>query len=145
VKLEYRAGRAGIITTGQKAEFSAMSFSEMDQTLNAVESLVKQVIAFETSADHQAVDKARAELLEGGNHAAAAIAKVDGNDEAGKAERAYAMDVMKALMNFNTTLTRWVSDLTMPLTKKIYQTSRTSLVLVEKSLGVAAKAVPTAA
>lgn len=132
MKLRVRQGRAGLINT--KNEFATMTFAEMEQTLNLVEGLVKQVVAFETSTDSKAIEKTRQDLIEGGNHASAELGKLQGNDEAGRTERAYAIDVMKALANFNTTLTRWMTELTMPVTKKIYQTARTSLVLVEKSL-----------
>jgi hypothetical protein len=132
MKLRPRQGRAGLINT--KNEFATMTFAEMEQTLSLVESLVKQVVAFESSADGKAVEKTRQDLIEGGNHASIEIGKFGGQDPAGNQERMYAMDVMKALANFNTTLTRWMTELTMPVTKKIYQTARTSLVLVEKSL-----------
>lgn len=132
MKLRARQGQASLINT--KNGFATMTFAEMEQTLNQVEALVKQVVAFETSADGKAMESVRQSLIDGGNHAAGEVGKLAGNDEAGKMERAYALDVMKALANFNTTLTRWMTELTMPVTKKIYQTCRTTLVLVDKSL-----------
>lgn len=133
VKIQPRPGKGSMLSTGKNV-FATMDFSEMDKTLTAVEGLVKQLVAAEKSSDMKAIEKARADLLEGGNHAAQAVNALQGSDEAGKTERAYALDVMKALMNFNTTLTRWMSELTMPMCKRIYQTSRVSLVLVESSL-----------
>jgi lambda repressor-like predicted transcriptional regulator len=132
VKIEARQGRAALISSTNA--FVTMSYQEMDATLNAAEALIKKVVAHEGSADSKAIEKTRADLLEGGGTAAAAVGKLAGNDEAGRAERAYAVDAMKAMANFNTSLTRWVSDLTMPVSKKVYQTVRVSLVLVEKSL-----------
>jgi hypothetical protein len=132
MKLRPRQGSASLVNT--KNGFQTMTFAEMEQTLNSVEALVKQVVAFESSADGKAIEKVRQDLIDGGNHASAEVAKLAGNDDAGKMERAFALDVMKAMANFNTTLTRWMTELTMPVTKKIYQTCRTSLVLVDKSL-----------
>lgn len=132
VYIQARAGAQGMINT--KSGFVTMSFEEINQILTAVETLAKKMLAHETSADSKAIETARAALLEGGNHASAEIAKVNGTDDAGRAEREFAVDVMRGLANFNTTLTRWVSDLPMPVSKKLYQTCRTSLVLVEKSL-----------
>lgn len=132
VKLVTRQGRAPLLNT--KNGFQTMNFAEMDSTLNDVEGLVKMVIAYETSADSKTVEKVRVDLEAGGNHAAQAVGAMQGSDEAGKAERAYALDVMKGLANFNTSLTRWVSDLPMPVAKKIYQSARSSLMVVENSL-----------
>lgn len=131
VTLQTRTGRAAPLNT--RNGFATMTFSEMDSVLSAVEGLVKQVVAYENSSEAKAIDKVRAELIEAGNTASGVVGKMVGNDEAGKVERMYAMDVMKSLMNFNTSLTRWVSSLTMPVSKKVYQSARAALVLVEKS------------
>lgn len=142
MRLQQRHGRASVVNT-QNA-FATMSFSEMKQTLKAVEYLVKQVVAFESSADGRSLEKTRQDLIDGGNHASGEIGKlvnVGSNDPTTQSERQYAIDVMKSLMNFNTTLTRWMTELTMPVTKKIYQTARTSLVLVEKSISAYATSV----
>jgi len=132
VKLQARHGKAPLLNT--KNGFQTMSYAECDSVMSAVEGLVKMLVASETSSGTKDVERARLALIAGGTHASTAVGNMQGDDEAGKAERSYAVDVMKGLANFNTTLTRWVSDLTMPVAKKIYQTSRTSLVLVEKSL-----------
>lgn len=132
VKVQHRAGKQSMINT--KNAFATMNWSEMEQTLSAVEGLVKQMMAVEKSSAMTGIEKAREELIAGGNHASQTMAKFEGNDDAGKMERAYAMDVMKSLMNFNTSLTRWMSEMTMPVSKKIYQTSRVALTLVENSL-----------
>lgn len=132
MRVQARHGHASIINT--KNAFATMTFAEMDSTLTQVEAMIKQIVAFETSADSKALEKVRQNLIDGGNHASGEAGKFGGNDDAGNAERAYAMDVMKALANFNTSLTRWMTELTMPVTKKIYQTARTALVLVESSL-----------
>jgi hypothetical protein len=132
MKVNNRHGRAGFINT--KSGFETMTFAEMESVLRQVEDMVKAIVGFETSADSKALEKTRTALIEGGNHASVEVGKLSGTDEAGNAERMFAMDVMKALANFNTTLTRWMTELTMPVTKKIYQTCRTSLVLVENSL-----------
>lgn len=139
MKLNTRIGSGAMVSLSSSAVnpkngFTTMSFTDMDKVLNMVEDLVKQLVASETSADTKAIEKTREALLEGGNHASAEIGKLTGSDEEGKTERAYAMDVMKSLMNFNTSLTRWVTEMTMPVSKKIYQTARSSLVLVEKSV-----------
>ena len=132
VKIQARHGKAPMVNT--KNGFATMSFAECDSVMSAVEALVKLLVASETSSGTKGVETARLALIAGGTHAATAVANLQGQDEAGKAERSYAVDVMKGLANFNTTLTRWVSDLSMPVAKKIYQTSTSALVLVEKSL-----------
>jgi hypothetical protein len=133
MRIEARHGGGGFINTHNQG-FATMTFAEMEQVLTAVEGLVKQIIAFESSSDGKALEKTRQDLLDGGNHASSEVGKLQGNDDAGKMERAYALDVMKSLMNFNTSLTRWMTELTMPVTKKLYQTCRSALVLVDKSL-----------
>lgn len=136
MKLQARQGRASIVNV--KNAFSTMSFAEMESTLKQVEDMVKLVVGFENSSDSKALEKVRQDLLEGGNAASAAIAKivVTGGqaDQTTVTERNYAVDVMRGLANFNTTLTRWMTELTMPVSKKVYQSARASLVLVENSL-----------
>jgi hypothetical protein len=147
MRVQARHGRASLVNT-QNA-FATMDFAGCDGILKQVEDLVKQIISFESSADSKALEKTRQDLIEGGNHASAEVGKLAGQatDSMSVTERAYTMDVMKALANFNTTLTRWMTELTMPVTKKIYQTARSSLVLVEKSLNEykAGGAAPAAA
>jgi len=138
MRVQARHGQASLVNT--KNAFATMTFGEMESTLTLVEGMVKQLMAFETSADGKALEKTRQDLIDGGNHAAAEVGKIaatagQANDSMSATERAYTVDVMKALANFNTTLTRWMTELTMPVTKKIYQSCRVSLVLVEKSLG----------
>jgi hypothetical protein len=149
MRLQARHGSAALVNT--KNQFTTMDFPQMESTLKQVESLVKLIVGFESSADSKSLEKVRQDLISGGDHASAEVGKINvtagGTDAMSATERQYTMDVMKSLANFNTTLTRWMTELTMPVTKKIYQSCRTSLVLVEKSLGdyKAGAAAPAAA
>lgn len=131
ITIEHRDGAQAAV---HREGFATMEFADMEATLTAVEGLLKQVGGYETSADYKALDKTHQDLLAGGTAAVAAMSKMSGDDEAGKTQREFAVDVMKSLQNFNTTFTGWASNLTVPVAKKFINASRSSLVLVEKSL-----------
>lgn len=131
IVLESRDGAAPAVT---REGFATMSFEEMEAVLKSVEGVLKKVVGYETSSDYKALESTRQALMEGGNAATAAMGKMNGNDEAGKMQRMFALEVMKSLQNFNTTFTGWASNLTVPMSKKLINVSRASLVLVEKSL-----------
>lgn len=133
VKLTPRTGKAAWVGNHQ---FKTMTLEECGQVMKSCESLIKQLMASESSGDTKAYDKAREALAEGGRKAAEAMGKLDQKDEAGKSQRIYAMDVMKALANFHTTMGRWATDLPVPVSKRIYQSVRASLMLVENSLAL---------
>jgi hypothetical protein len=133
VRLTPRTGKAAWVGNHQ---FQTMTFAEMTSVMKSCESLIKQLIASETSGDTKGYDATRKAMAEGATKAAEAMGKIDKNDESGKSQRVYAMDVMKALANFHTTMGRWTTDLNVPVSKRIYQSVRAALMLVENSLAL---------
>lgn len=125
-------GRMGM-TAHSDREFATMDFTEMGNTLTNIEGLLKMIMSFEDSSEMKAMDKIHSDLMAGGEAAKNAFAKF-ASDEGNKSAQNFAEDVMKSLMNFNTTFTRWNTILTPVVIKKIVNTCRASLVLVDKSL-----------
>lgn len=135
VRIESRvsAGATGGI---QNRTFATMSIAEMESTLNIADNLIKSVLSYQSGSDYKGMEATRQAMIDGGNAANAAVAKAyDKPDTAATAaERGYAVDVMKGLMNFNTTYVGWTTNLPGEFIKKLLNAVKVSLVLVDKSL-----------
>jgi hypothetical protein len=108
------------------------SLQEIDTTLNAVENLVKMAASFETSSNHKAMDATKQAMKAAGDAASAAWASE--GDKLGQAEGAFALDVMKSLMNFNTVYTNWSARLPGEYIKRLMNATRSSLAFCDRAI-----------
>lgn len=106
--------------------------AEIESLLNEVEKLVKMAASFETSSNFKGMQATKQAMTSAGD-AAQAVWNREGNTM-GQAEGAYAMDVMKSLMNFNTVYSKWSSNLPGDYIKRLMDATRASLVFCDKAI-----------
>lgn len=106
--------------------------ADIESLLNEVEKLVKMAASFETSANYKSMQTTKQNMTTAGDNAQA-VWNREGN-LMGQAEGAYAMDVMKSLMNFNTVYTKWSSSLPGDYIKRLMDATRATLVFCDKAI-----------
>lgn len=107
---------------------------EVDEILNSVEALVKAMSSFEVSSSYKGMQDTKQAITAAGNTAEATWTRAENNVTG--SEASFAMDVMKSLMNFNTTYARWMSSLPGEFIKRGTDAVRATLNVCEKTVAL---------
>lgn len=133
VALGNSKGPGGNGISATRTTIATPEMTEIENILATVEKLIKEILSFEGSFNKNLLTMTKSSLTASGNKAQAAWSKHEAENSMSQSESSYAMDVMKSLMNFNTTYAKWVSELPGEYVKRATGAIRASLAVCEKA------------